>query len=123
MIGELLFAKRVRVAQDHKGWHSVECRAGVLPKPVRHDVLCGVGPGDALVENESERQKSARTLAQQEPSSISGIKRSTTDVEAFRRADAEVEKAMIRARKLNEHLATPHAESVGVCVERRRREI
>ena len=38
----------------------------------------------------------------QESSSISGIKLSTTDVELLRRADAEAEKAMKRARILNE---------------------
>ena len=70
----------------------------------KHDVLCGAGPDDARVDHESKRQKSARTPAQQESSSISGIKRSTTDVEALRRADADGEKAMKRARILNEHL-------------------
>ena len=104
--------KTCQSAQDHKGWHSVECRAGVLPTTVPNTMcsvtatrgLLNAGPDDARVDHESKRQKSARTPAQQESSSISGIKRSTTDVEALRRADAEAEKAMKRARILNEHL-------------------
>ena len=54
--------------------------------------LLNAGPGDVRVDHELKRQKSARTPAQQESSSISGTKRSTTAVEALRRADAEAEK-------------------------------
>ena len=107
----------------HKGWHSAECRERVLPITVPDTMwpvgttkrLLDTGADDARDDRESKRHKdsqdSARRLAAnddtvpmaQEPSSGSGVKRS--NIEAIRRADAEAEKALKRARLLEERRA------------------
>ena len=91
----------------------MECRARVLAATVPNTIwsvtatkrLLDIGTDDVRVDHESKRQKSDETLGQKEPSSSSGIKRSTADVEAMRRADAEAEKALKRARMLERRRA------------------
>ena len=56
----------------------------------QYQARCGqCGTDDVRDDHESKRQKVNETHVQQEPSSSSGVKRSTADVEAMRRAVAE----------------------------------
>ena len=83
--------------------------------------LLDTGADDARDDHDSKRHKdsqdSARKLAAnddavpmaQEPSSGSGVKRS--NIEAIRRADAEAEKALKRARLLDERRAAKKASA------------
>ena len=73
--------------------------------------LLDIGTDDVRDDHESKRQKGAETLKQQEASSSSGIKRSTADVEAMRRADAEADKALKHARMLVERRAAKRASA------------
>ena len=112
----------------HKGWHSGECRERVLLAtvpdtmwPVATKRLLDTGADDKRDDLESKRHKdsqdSARKLAAdddtvpvaQEPSSGSGVKRS--NIEAIRRADAEAEKALKRARLFEERRAAKKASA------------
>ena len=100
----------------HKGWHSAECYERVFLPTVPHTMwpvastkrLLDTGADDARDDHESKQtQTSDDTVPMaQESSSGSGVKRS--NVEAIRRADAEAEKALKRAKLLeeqrNEHL-------------------
>ena len=118
MIGELLAAKRVRKRSAKKGWHSVECRARVLPGTVPNTMwsvtatkrFLDTGADDVRVDHES-RQKCAETHEQEESSSSSGIKRSSADVETMRRAGAEAERSFKRARMLEERRAANRASA------------
>ena len=118
MIGELLAAKRVRVRSAKKGWHSIECRARVLPGTVPNTMwsvtatkrFLDTGTDDVRVDHES-RQKCAETHEQEESSSSSGIKRASADVEAMRRAGAEAERLFKRARMLEERRAAKRASA------------
>ena len=56
--------------------------------------LLDTGPDDVREDHEPKRQKSDETPTRQEPSSGSGIQRSTADIEAMRRADAEAGKGV-----------------------------
>ena len=97
----------------HIGWHSVECRERVLPPTVPDTMwpvastkrLLDTGADDARDDNESKRHKNSDDTVPmaQEPSSGSGVKRA--NIEAIRRADAEAEKALKRAKVLEEHRA------------------
>ena len=104
----------------HKGWHSVECRERVLP-PTVPDTMWPVastkrhldtGADDARDDHESKRHKNSDNTVPmaQEPSSGSGVKR--TNVEAIRRADAEAEKALKRAKVLEERRAAKRASAI-----------
>ena len=62
--------------------------------------LLDAGADDARGDHEAKRRKDDVTPMEQEPSSSSGVKRS--NIEAIRRADAEAEKALKRARLLEE---------------------
>ena len=97
----------------HKGWHSAGCRERVLPPTVPDTMwpvastkrLLDSGADDARDDHESKRHKNSDdTLPMaQEPSSGSGVKRFNS--EAIRRADAEAEKALKRAKVLEERRA------------------
>ena len=97
----------------HKGWHSAECRERVLPPTVPDTMwpvastkrLLDTGADGARDEHESKRHKNSDDTVPmaQEPSSGSGVKRS--NVEAIRRTDAEAEKALKRAKVLEERRA------------------
>ena len=76
----------------HRGWRSAECRERILPATVP-DTMWTVAP------------------TVQEPSSGSGVKRS--NIEAIRRADAEAEKALTRARLLQERRAAKRTSATG----------
>ena len=86
----------------HKGWHSAECKERVLPTTVPDTVwlvattkrLLDTGADDARDDHESKRHKSSDDTVR------SGVKRSNLD--AIRRADAEAEKALKRAKVLGE---------------------
>ena len=104
----------------HKGWHFLQrygTRCGLLRQ--RNDIWTL-----ARDDHESKRHKSSDDSVPmaQEPSSGSGMKRSNP--EAIRRADAEAEKALERAKLQEERraakraCATPTDES-GICDERR----
>ena len=97
----------------HKGRHSVECRERVLPPTVPDTMwpaastkrLLDAGADDARDDHESKRHKDSDDIvpmAQDFPSG-SGVKRS--NIEAIRRADAEAEKALKRAKVLEERRA------------------
>ena len=101
----------------HKGWHSAERRERVLPATVL-DTMWPVattkrfldsGADDACHDHESKRHKSSHGAVPmaQEPSSGSGVKRS--NLEAVRRADAEAEKALKRAKLPEERRAAKRA--------------
>ena len=64
--------------------------------------LLDTGTDDVRDDHESKHQKVDEIPVQQEPSSSSGVKHSTIDVEAMRRADAQSEKGLKRARMLEE---------------------
>ena len=68
----------------------------------RRDLL-DTGADDARNDHEAKRHKDDALPMEQEPSSSSGVKRA--NVEAIRRADAEAEKALKRARVLDERRA------------------
>ena len=96
----------------HKGWRSAECRERVLPATVLDTMwpattkrLLDTGADDARGDHEAKRRKSSDDTVPmaQDPSSGSGVKRS--NLEAIRRADAEAEKALKRARLLDERRA------------------
>ena len=103
----------------------MECRARVLAATVPNTMWSVTPtrgllntPDDARVGHELKRHRGAETPAQQESSFCSGIKRSTADVEALRRADAGVEKALKRARMLEDDeqprtLSFLHQKTVG----------
>ena len=103
----------------HKGWHSVECRERVLPTTVPDTMwtvattrrLQHTGADDARDDHESKRHTSSDddVPMAQEPSSASGVKRSK--LEAIRRADAEAEKAVNRAKMLEERRAAKRASA------------
>ena len=101
----------------HKGWHSAECRERVLPATVPDTMwpvvttkrLLDTGADDARNEHEAKRHKDDALPMEQEPSSSSGVKRS--NVEAIRRADAEAEKAVKRAKMLEERRAAKRASA------------
>ena len=100
-----------------KGWHSAECRERVLPATVPDTMwpvvttkrLLDTGADDARNEHEAKRHKDDALPMEQEPSSSSGVKRS--NVEAIRRADAEAEKAVKRAKMLEERRAAKRASA------------
>ena len=73
--------------------------------------LLETGADDARDDHESNRHKSSDDTVPmaQEPSSGSGVKRS--NLEAIRRADAEVEKALKRAKVLEECRAAKRASA------------
>ena len=97
--------KTCQDVRNHKG-----CRERVLPPTVPDTMwpvastkrLLDIGAGDASDDHESKRHKNSHDSVPmvQEPSSGSGVKRS--DVEAIRRADAGAEKALKRAKVLEE---------------------
>ena len=103
----------------HKGWHSAECRERVLPPTVPDTLwpvastkrLLDTGADDARDDHESKRHKNSDDTVSmvQEPSSGSGVKRS--NIEAIRRADAEAEKALKRAKVLEERRAAKRASA------------
>ena len=101
----------------HKGWHSVECRERVLPTTTVPDTMWPVarlldtGADDARDDHESKRHNNSDDIVPmaQEPSSGSGVKRS--NLEAIRRADAEAEKALKRAKALEERRAAKRASA------------
>ena len=101
----------------HKGWNSVACRERVLPTTVLDTMwlvattkrLLDTGADDARAIHEAKRLKDDATPTLQEPSSGSGIKR--PHIEAIRRADAEAEKALERARLLDERRAEKRASA------------
>ena len=106
-------------AQYHKGWPSVERPVRVLSATIPNTMwsvtatkrLLDTGTDDVRADHESQRKKNAETHEQEEPSSSSGIKRSTADVEAMRRADAEAERSLKRARMLEERRAAERASA------------
>ena len=69
------------------------------------DEETSAGADDARGDHEARRRKDDATPTLQEPSSGSSVKRSAADIEAIRRADAEAEKAVKRARLLDERRA------------------
>ena len=73
--------------------------------------LLDTGADDAHDDHESERHTSADDTVQmaQEPSSGSGVKRS--NLEAIRHAEAEAEKAVKRAKMLEERRAAKRASA------------
>ena len=97
----------------HKGWHSVDCRERVLPPTVPDMMwpvastkrLLNTGADDARDDHESKRHKNSDDTVPtaQEPFSGSGVKRS--NLEAIRRAEAEAEKVLKRAKVLEERQA------------------
>ena len=101
-----LGCKTCQDVRYHKGWHSAECRERVLPATVPDTMwpvatttrLLDAGAGDARDDHESKRHRSSDDAVPmaQEPSSGSGVTRSS--LEAIRRADAEAEKALKRAK-------------------------
>ena len=103
----------------HKGWHSVVCGERVLPTTVPDTMwpvattkrLLDTGADDAHDDLESKRHKSSDDTVPmaQEPSSGSGVKRS--NFEAIRRADAEAEKALKRAKVQEERRAAKRASA------------
>ena len=103
----------------HKGWHSVECRERALPTTVPDTMwpvaitkrLLDTGADDARDDHESKRRKSSDDTVPmaQEHSSGSGVKRS--NLEVIRRADAEAEKALKRAKVLEERRAAKRASA------------
>ena len=68
--------------------------------------LLDTGADDARDDHESKRHESSMA---QEPSSGSGVKRA--NLEAIRRADAEAEKALKRAKVLEERRAAKRASA------------
>ena len=113
------FVRRVRMCGITKKWHSAECREQVLPVTVPDTVwplkttkrLLDTGPDDARDDHESKRHKGSGVTVPmaQGPSSGSGVKRS--NIEAIRRADAEADKALKRARLLEERRAAKKASA------------
>ena len=71
--------------------------------------LLDTGADDARNDHEAKRHKDDALPMEQEPSSSSGVKRS--NVEAIRRADAEAEKAVKRAKMLEERRAAKRASA------------
>ena len=73
--------------------------------------LLDTGADDARDDHESKRHKSSDDTVPmaQEPSSASGVKRS--NLEAIRRADAEAEKALKRAKVQEERRAAKRASA------------
>ena len=71
--------------------------------------LLDTGADDARGDHEAKRRKDDTTPMVQEPSSGFGLKRS--NIEAIRRADAEAEKALERARLLEERRAAKRASA------------
>ena len=71
--------------------------------------LLDTGADDARDDHEAKRRKYDTALMVQEPSSGSGVRRS--NIEAIRRADAEAEKALKRARLLAERRAAKRASA------------
>ena len=96
-----------------------ECRERVPPAAVPDTMwpvattkgLLDTGADDALDDHESKRHKSSDDTVPiaQEPSSGSGVKRS--NLEAIRRADADAEKALKRAKVLEERRAAERASA------------
>ena len=104
----------------HKVWRSVKCRERVLPTTVS-DTMWSVATTKRLLEtvaddprddHESKRHKSSDDTVPmaQELSSGSGVKRS--NLEAIRRADVEAEKAVKRAKMLEERRAVKRATAI-----------
>ena len=112
-------SKTCQDVRYHKGWHSLECRERVLLSTVSYTVwpvattkrLLNIGADDARDDHESKRHKSSDDTVPtaHEPSSGSGVKRS--NLEAIRRADAEAEKAVKRAKLLEERRAAKRASA------------
>ena len=110
--------KACQDVQHRKGWHSAVCRERVLLATVPDAMwpvattkrLLGTVPTMHVV---TMRRSDAKMMAPalQEPSCGSGIKRSATDIETMRRADAEAEKALKRARVLGERRAAKRASA------------
>ena len=100
-----------------KGWHSAECRERALPATLLDTMwpvattkrLLNTGANDARGDHEAKRRKDDATPTVQEPSSGSGVKRS--NIEAVRRADAEADRALKRARLLDERRAAKRASA------------
>ena len=117
-IGGHMGAKLVRTC-GIKGWHAAVCREKVLLATVFDTVwpvattkrLLDIGADDARGDHEAKRRKDDATPTLQEPSSGSGVKRSAANIEAIRRADAEAEKALKRARLLDERRAAKRASA------------
>ena len=90
----------------HKSWLSVECRERVLP-PTVPDTMWPVASTKRLLDTGADEARddheSKRVPMAQEPSSGSGVKRS--NIEAIRRAVAEAEKALKRAKVQEERRA------------------
>ena len=111
--------KTCQVVRYHKGWHSVECRERVLRTTVPDTMwpvattkrLLDTGADDPRDDHESKRHMSSDDTVPmaQEPSSGSGVKRS--NFEAIRSADAEAEKAVKRAKMLEERRAAKRASA------------
>ena len=101
----------------HKGWHSAECRERVHPAMVP-DTMWPVATtkrfldtcaDDARGDHETKRRKDDATPMVQEPKSGFGVK--CSHIEAIRRADAEAENALKRARLLDERRAAKRASA------------
>ena len=111
----------------HKDWHSAECRERVLPAMVADTMwpvattkrFLDTGADDARDDHESKRHKSSDDTVPmaQEPSSGSGVK--SSNLEAIRRADAEAEKALKRAKLQEERRAARRASATSQSDERR----
>ena len=114
-----LGCKTCQDVRYHKGWHSAECRERVLPPTVLDTMwpvattkrLLDTGADDARDDDESKRHKTSDDTVPmaQEPSSQSDVKRS--NLEAIRRADAEAEKALKRAKLQEERRAAKRASA------------
>ena len=117
-----LGCKTCENTQYHKGWHLTECRARILRETVPDTMwpatatqrLLDTGADDALAAKDHDAKRQRREQEepmQQEPSSGSGRKPSPSDDEAMRRADAEAEKCLKRARVLEERRAAKRASA------------
>ena len=71
--------------------------------------LLDTGADDVRDEHEAKRRKDDAVPMEQEPSSSSGVKR--VETEAIRRADAEAEKSLKRARLLDERREAKRASA------------
>ena len=107
----------------HKGLHSEECRERVLPVTVLDTMwtvastkrLLDTGADDAREDHEAKRRKGDTVSMEQELSTSSGVKR--LDTEAIRRADAEAEKSLKRARLLEERREAKRASATPADME------
>ena len=113
--------------QYHKGWQSSNGRARILPETILDTMwpatatkrLLDTGTEDAPAglakDHVAQRQRlEQKRPVQQESSSASGVQRSSANDEATRRADAEAEKALKRARFHGERRAAKRASATSV---------